>query len=106
MKLHPLVTHLRHHPTLATMPRVVVAVSGGPDSLALLYGLCEFYPATAVMVYHLDHRLRGAQSAADAQFVADAAQSLGVAGSPRLCQSQRSSTSGTLPPARPLCAPV
>jgi len=79
MKLHPLVTHLRHHPTLATMPRVVVAVSGGPDSLALLYGLCEFYPATAVMVYHLDHRLRGAQSAADAQFVADAAQSLGVA---------------------------
>ena len=78
MKSHPLVTHLRHHPTLATMPRVVVAVSGGPDSLALLYSLCEFYPAAAVMVYHLDHRLRGAQSAADAQFVADAAQSLGV----------------------------
>lgn len=78
MNAHPLVTHLRHHPALASLQRAVVAVSGGPDSLALLYALCELYPASALAVYHLDHQFRGAQSAADAQFVATTTQSLGV----------------------------
>ena len=78
MNAHPLVTQLRHHPALASLKRAVVAVSGGPDSLALLYALCELYPASALAVYHLDHQFRGAQSAADAQFVATTAQSLGL----------------------------
>lgn len=78
MKPHPLVTQLRHHPALTSVRRAVVAVSGGPDSLALLYALCELYPTTALAVYHLDHQFRGEQSAADAQFVATTAQSLGI----------------------------
>lgn len=78
MIAHPLVTHLRHHPALVALQRAVVAVSGGPDSLALLYALCEIYPTSALAVYHLDHQFRGAQSAADAQFVATTAQSLGL----------------------------
>jgi tRNA(Ile)-lysidine synthase TilS/MesJ len=39
MSTHPLVQHLRRHPTLASLARAVVAVSGEPDSLALLYAL-------------------------------------------------------------------
>lgn len=47
---------------------VVVAVSGGPDSVALLDLLLRLSPLP-LHVAHLDHRLRGAESAADADFV-------------------------------------
>ncbi|MCX6015431.1 MAG: tRNA lysidine(34) synthetase TilS [Chloroflexales bacterium] len=78
MNTHHLVNHLQQHSALASFGRAVVAVSGGPDSLALLYALREIYPASSLVVYHLDHQFRGAQSAADAQFVANTAQSLGL----------------------------
>lgn len=60
---------------------IVVAVSGGADSLALLHLLrgirnrlpCELHVAT------LDHGLRGEAGAADARFVADTAASWGLA---------------------------
>ncbi|HEY6609042.1 MAG TPA: tRNA lysidine(34) synthetase TilS, partial [Candidatus Limnocylindria bacterium] len=52
----------------------VLAVSGGPDSMALLVGASARPGAT---VAHLDHALR-ADSAADATFVADAARALGL----------------------------
>jgi tRNA(Ile)-lysidine synthetase-like protein len=66
---------------------VVVACSGGPDSLALLFvlaALCSdgprgYYPAVRLQVAHLDHGLRGAESAADAEFVRATAASLGLA---------------------------
>ena len=76
---HPLVRHLAKHALLATPRRIVVAVSGGPDSLALLHALCHVFTRTQLAVFHLDHGLRGAQSAADAQFVATCATALGVA---------------------------
>ncbi len=76
--LHALVRHLTNHPLLQPTRRYVVAVSGGPDSLALLHALCHVIPQTQLAVFHLDHGLRGAQSAADAQFVADTAHALGV----------------------------
>jgi tRNA(Ile)-lysidine synthase len=50
----------------------VVAVSGGPDSLALLRALAALRPAGAVgplVVAHLNHRLRGAEADADEDFV-------------------------------------
>lgn len=56
----------------------IVGVSGGPDSLALLYALCESGIGAAVHVYHLDHGLRGDQSAADAEFVRQCATKLGI----------------------------
>ena len=48
---------------------VVVAVSGGPDSVALLDLLLQILPATRLHVAHLDHKLRGRESVEDAEFV-------------------------------------
>jgi tRNA(Ile)-lysidine synthase len=60
---------------------VVLAVSGGPDSMALLHGAAGTVRADAAQwrlhVAHLDHGLR-AESMDDATFVADAARNLGL----------------------------
>ena len=60
--------------------RLVVAVSGGPDSLAMLHALHCLRDELdlALHVAHLDHWLRGEDSAADAEFVARTCASLGV----------------------------
>jgi len=57
---------------------VVAAVSGGADSLCLLYALARLRDRLDVRVHvaHLDHMLRGAASRADAAFVAETARSL------------------------------
>ena len=53
--------------------RLVVAVSGGPDSLALLHSLLPLRDSMGLQLHgaHLDHRLRGAASEADAAAVRD-----------------------------------
>jgi tRNA(Ile)-lysidine synthase len=58
----------------------LLAVSGGPDSIALLHGASRLAPARSwhLSVAHLDHALRDG-SAEDAAFVAATAESLGVA---------------------------
>ncbi|MBO0697358.1 MAG: tRNA lysidine(34) synthetase TilS [Zavarzinella sp.] len=48
----------------------VVAVSGGADSVALLRALADDPPVSDLVIAHLNHRLRGAESDADAAFVA------------------------------------
>ncbi len=61
--------------------RVVAAVSGGSDSVALAWILRELSEAGAVRltaIAHLDHSLRGAESARDAAFCRDLAAELGV----------------------------
>lgn len=64
---------------------IVVACSGGADSLALLHSLHALcgrsgtaFPGVTLHVAHLDHGLRGVESAADAAFVAAEAQRLGL----------------------------
>lgn len=52
----------------------VVAVSGGADSVALLRCLTD--SAKPLVVAHLNHRLRGAESDADEQFVRELAHTL------------------------------
>src|SRR3954454_15857167 len=47
----------------------VVAVSGGADSVALLCALAADPPPGGLVVAHLNHQLRGADSDADAAFV-------------------------------------
>jgi tRNA(Ile)-lysidine synthase len=47
----------------------VVAISGGPDSVALFLALHERRPRTRLVLAHLNHRLRGAESDADEAFV-------------------------------------
>jgi tRNA(Ile)-lysidine synthetase-like protein len=56
---------------------VVVGVSGGADSLALLHALHALAPEfdLSLHVAHLDHQLRGDAAQADAAFVRDLAQS-------------------------------
>lgn len=55
---------------------LVVAVSGGPDSLALLAGLRQLMAPQHLVVAHLDHQLRP-DSATEAAMVADLARTWG-----------------------------
>lgn len=57
--------------------RVVLAVSGGPDSVALLHVLLNLAPLyhLSLHVAHLNHMFRGEEARADAVFVAALAQS-------------------------------
>ncbi len=65
---------------LAPGDGVVVAVSGGPDSLALLHLLWSLREdfALSLHVAHLNHLLRGEAAEADAAFVRDTAERLGL----------------------------
>lgn len=60
---------------------VVVAISGGADSVALLRGLLSVRGGGAgrIVASHFNHRLRGADSDGDQQFVEELCCSLGVA---------------------------
>jgi tRNA(Ile)-lysidine synthase len=53
--------------------KIVVACSGGPDSLALLHILARFRLEynCSIVVAHVDHMLRGEESAMEAAFVVD-----------------------------------
>jgi len=56
---------------------VVVGCSGGADSTALLLALHRLCPATTtIVVAHFNHKLRGAESEADAAFVRNLTQRL------------------------------
>lgn len=57
--------------SLAVKPlKVLVAVSGGADSLALLHSLWTANLSIAIEVAHLDHQIRGEAAQEDARFVA------------------------------------
>jgi len=70
---------LARHRLIAAGDRVLVAVSGGPDSMALLYLLAARRETLRLSlgVAHLDHLLRP-ESGEDAAFVACAAAALGA----------------------------
>jgi tRNA(Ile)-lysidine synthase len=72
---------LRRRRLLAHGTRVLAAVSGGADSVALAHLLAELSAAGTlqlVAVAHFDHCLRGAESARDAGFCRDLAGALDV----------------------------
>lgn len=70
---------VRNRRMFETSDRVLVAVSGGPDSVSLLSVLTELAPLfdLSLHVFHLDHQLRRG-SEADARFVGDLAGSMNV----------------------------
>jgi tRNA(Ile)-lysidine synthase len=71
---------IREYELVSRRQKVVMAVSGGPDSVCLLHimvGLQEELD-TKLHVAHLNHQLRGAESEADAHYVSDLAQQLGI----------------------------
>lgn len=68
------------HGLFAAGERIVVAVSGGADSVALLYALAEAAPRHGwqLAVAHFNHQLRGKESDGDEAFVAALAKKLGL----------------------------
>lgn len=70
---------LRRDGMLRERDSVLVAVSGGPDSMALLHALVALGRGRwRIGVGHANHRLRGRDSERDARFVARAAAELGL----------------------------
>src|SRR3990170_2749350 len=81
MSLHEQVKRtIEKHKLLSPGDRVLVAVSGGPDSVALLHVLHELRNEFGVHleVAHLQHGIRGAEAEEDASFVAELAEQLAV----------------------------
>jgi tRNA(Ile)-lysidine synthase len=68
-----------HHLVSGGQP-LLVAVSGGPDSVCLLHILVNLQDELEVKLHvaHLNHQLRGAEAEADAQYVSDIANRLGI----------------------------
>ncbi|MFQ5997166.1 MAG: tRNA lysidine(34) synthetase TilS [Dehalococcoidales bacterium] len=69
---------IREHHLVPRQQKLVVAVSGGPDSVCLLHILFKLQKKLGIRLHvaHLNHQLRGAESKADAQYVADLARQL------------------------------
>lgn len=82
--MHPFVEKLARHwePARWRNAIVLVAVSGGADSVALLRGLAAVRHAGRgrLVVGHFNHGLRGSESDADAAFVAELSRQLGLEG--------------------------
>lgn len=58
--------------------KILVALSGGADSTALLLSLCEKLGAERVCAFHLNHCLRGEESDRDERFCRELCERLGV----------------------------
>jgi len=55
--------------------KIAVAVSGGADSMALVFALADYAPATQIYALSVDHRLRE-EAADEAKFVGDVVRKL------------------------------
>jgi len=80
-RLIKLVTHILKELGLAMSKQpLIIAVSGGPDSMALLLLLSELRKPLGLNLHvaHLDHGLRGRESQEDAQFVEEMAASMSI----------------------------
>jgi tRNA(Ile)-lysidine synthase len=71
---------IRQHHLVSASEKLVVAVSGGADSVCLLHILVGLKSQLKVKLHlaHLNHQLRDADSDADADYVSDLAQKLGL----------------------------
>jgi tRNA(Ile)-lysidine synthase len=80
MVLHRIAETIARHRMFTPGQKVGVAVSGGADSVCLLYALLELAPRWGLdlSVLHLNHGLRGEESRADAGFVRELAGQLGL----------------------------
>ena len=72
--------HVRRQELLRAGDRVGIAVSGGIDSVALLRSLLELRHELGIVlsVVHFNHKLRGAESDADQEFVEGLARAHGL----------------------------
>jgi tRNA(Ile)-lysidine synthase len=74
------VQYLREYNLISTKSRIVVAVSGGTDSICLLKVLVNKQAELDIKLHiaHLNHQLRGGESDSDAEFVNNLATELEV----------------------------
>lgn len=85
MNLHPteklVLSTIREHTMISSGERVIVAVSGGPDSVCLLEILFQLREILNVclIVAHLDHGLRPGEDERETEFVEKLARRLGLA---------------------------
>jgi tRNA(Ile)-lysidine synthase len=77
---HTVLKHVGEFLSQLRPGKVVIACSGGPDSVALARAACEAAPSTGtkIVLAHVNHRLRGRESEADARFVLGLGKRLGV----------------------------
>ena len=71
---------IQEHHLIAKGQILLVAVSGGQDSICLLHVLNNLQSTLGIKLHvaHLDHQLRGKESAGDARYVAGLAKRLGI----------------------------
>ena len=71
---------IQEHHLVSSQQKLLVAVSGGPDSICLLHVLVKLQEELGIRLHvtHLNHQLRGAESEADAQYVSDLAHRLDI----------------------------
>lgn len=76
--LQPVAEQIDKYHMVTPGETLVVGVSGGPDSMALLHILCRLRETLKIklVVAHLNHCFRGAEADADARFVEDIARRL------------------------------
>ncbi|MBA7473039.1 tRNA(Ile)-lysidine synthase [subsurface metagenome] len=70
----------QEHHLVSNQPKLLVAVSGGADSVCLVHILANLKDELGIRLHvaHLNHQLRGTESEADADYVADLAHHLGI----------------------------
>jgi tRNA(Ile)-lysidine synthase len=71
---------IREHHLVPGESCLLVAVSGGPDSVCLLHTLLRLKDKLGIRLHvaHLNHQLRGTESEADARYVGELARRLGT----------------------------
>ncbi len=71
---------IQEHHLVSGGDKLLVAVSGGPDSVCLLHILVKLQREleAKLQVAHLNHQLRGVESKADADYVSDLARQWGI----------------------------
>lgn len=81
MMMNKVVATIERHQMLRFGDTVLVALSGGADSMALLYALSQLkaeYSLT-LCAAHFNHKIRGEEAERDENFVRDVCKGLGVA---------------------------
>lgn len=71
---------IRRHSLVKDRSKILVAVSGGPDSVCLLHVIHSLRRELSVELHvaHLNHGLRAGESDADAEYVDDLSRQLGI----------------------------
>ncbi len=78
--INKVLNNIKEYNLISEMDNIVVGVSGGPDSMALLYLLLELRKGLQfnIVVCHVNHGVRGTDALSDRIFVEQKAKELGV----------------------------